>query len=74
MEQFSPNIKLISASAGTGKTYTLIQEIGEALKNTEPEKIVAITFTRAATRDIRSKIKDLGDLNINTIHGFLQVF
>lgn len=70
MEQFEPKLKLISASAGTGKTYTMIQEITKALEHTEPEKIVAITFTRAATRDIRNKVKELGELNVNTIHGF----
>ncbi len=70
MEQFSPKIKLLSASAGTGKTYNLIQEISKALESTPAEKIAAITFTRAATRDIRNKVKDLGDLNVNTIHGF----
>ena len=79
MEQFKPKIKLISASAGTGKTYTLIQEISKVLQTTEPSKVVAITFTKAATRDIRSKvhekftgsdIKDLDEININTIHGF----
>lgn len=79
MELSKPKIKLISASAGTGKTYTLIQEISKVLEITAPKKVVAITFTRAATRDIRGKvhekfvnsdIKDLDDLSINTIHGF----
>ncbi len=79
MELSKPKIKLISASAGTGKTYTLIQEISRVLETTAPKKVVAITFTRAATRDIRGKvhekfinsdIKDLDDLSINTIHGF----
>jgi len=79
VELSKPNIKLISASAGTGKTYTLIQEISRVLETTSPKKVVAITFTRAATRDIRSKVhekfvnsgvKDLDDLSISTIHGF----
>ena len=79
MELSKPKIKLISASAGTGKTYTLIEEISRVLETTAPKKIVAITFTRAATRDIRAKVhkkftnsgvKDLDDLSINTIHGF----
>ncbi len=70
MEQFKPKLKLISASAGTGKTYTLIQNINNVLKDTPAEKVVAITFTRAATRDIKNKVKDLGDITVNTIHGF----
>ena len=70
VEQFNPKLKLISASAGTGKTYTLIQEISETLKNTSADKVVAITFTRAATRDIRNKVKGLGDITVSTIHGF----
>lgn len=79
MEQYRPKIKLISASAGTGKTYSLIQEISRVLEHTDPSKVVAITFTRAATKDIRSRvhkkfsstgIKNADDMNINTIHGF----
>jgi ATP-dependent helicase/nuclease subunit A len=70
--QYKPKLTLISASAGTGKTYTLIQEITKVLENTSAEKIVAITFTRAATRDIRNKVKELGELNVNTIHGFFS--
>ena len=70
MEQFKPKLKLISASAGTGKTYTLIQNINNVLKDTPAEKVVAITFTRAATRDLKNKVKDLGDITVNTIHGF----
>ncbi|MFH1222860.1 MAG: UvrD-helicase domain-containing protein, partial [Pseudomonadota bacterium] len=76
MERFKPKIKLISASAGTGKTYTLIEEISRVLKDTAPSKIAAITFTRAATRDIRSRVHEkfpsdvVNEININTIHGF----
>lgn len=70
--QYKPKLTLISASAGTGKTYTLIEEITKALQTSSAEKIVAITFTRAATRDIRNKVKELGELNVNTIHGFFS--
>jgi ATP-dependent helicase/nuclease subunit A len=40
------NITFISAGAGSGKTYTLIELISEAIENgTPPENILATTFT-----------------------------
>ena len=74
------DIKLISASAGTGKTTRLVTEIVEALDLYPSDQIVAVTFTKAAVRDLRKKIleriddspkKELArDLKISTIHSF----
>lgn len=57
-----PIKKIISASAGTGKTYRLsLEYIALILKhwNTKdfkPEQILVITFTRKATAEIRDRI------------------
>ncbi len=49
---------LIEASAGTGKTYTItglfIRLIVE--KNISPEKILVVTFTRAAVDELRDRL------------------
>ncbi|MBP5450002.1 MAG: UvrD-helicase domain-containing protein, partial [Spirochaetales bacterium] len=66
--------KVITASAGTGKTYTLSLEyikcLIEMLNDTDYKqcfsKILVITFTKKATAEIRSRIfKQLEDLVYN---------
>ena len=74
------DVKLISASAGTGKTTRLVTEIVQALDLHPATEIVAVTFTKAAVRDLNKKIKDrladspkkdsISDLTISTIHSF----
>jgi exodeoxyribonuclease V beta subunit len=50
---------LIEASAGTGKTYTLIELYLKLLieKKIFPLEIIVLTFTRAATFELRRRIK-----------------
>lgn len=51
-------ITFISAGAGSGKTYTLIELISEAIENgTPPENILATTFTVKAAEEIRNRVK-----------------
>ncbi len=58
---------IIEASAGTGKTYTIINKIVEILKNGETDlsKILVLTFTEAATNElkerVRGRLKDIID-------------
>lgn len=48
-----PRNELIEASAGTGKTYQLVSRMVEALhRGIPPERIVALTFSRAAAGEI----------------------
>lgn len=63
---------LIEASAGTGKTYTIealyirliLGELGDSSNNTAfpqgltPDKILVLTFTRAATEELRHRIQE----------------
>ena len=48
----------VEAGAGTGKTHSLVQRITALLKNGTPiDQIIAITFTRAAASELRSRIR-----------------
>tara|TARA_R110000868_G_scaffold218576_2_gene469109 strand:+ start:40370 stop:43768 length:3399 start_codon:yes stop_codon:yes gene_type:complete len=51
----------VSASAGTGKTYVLTKRILQLLledKLLQPSGILAVTFTRAAAREMESRIRE----------------
>ena len=48
----------VEAGAGTGKTHSLVERIIALLKDGVPiEQIMAITFTRAAASELRSRIR-----------------
>mgnify|MGYP000865332562 CR=1 FL=1 len=53
------NVEIISASAGTGKTYTLAELLLEAITSGEarPEAIVATTFTNKAAAELRERVR-----------------
>ncbi|MGR6874793.1 UvrD-helicase domain-containing protein [Pseudomonas sp. HK3] len=55
-------VSLIEASAGTGKTYTITSlylrlVLGHGCTSLSPENILVVTFTRAATEELRSRIR-----------------
>lgn len=65
MEVFSPKdiklsgIQLIEASAGTGKTYSIaILFLRMILEEISVDSILAVTFTNAATAELKSRIMD----------------
>lgn len=83
------NIKYISASAGSGKTYRLTQELTEAIQSQKvnPEGVILTTFTKAAANEFMEKAKamlyenkmlDAADrldgAMIGTIHSVCQSF
>src|SRR6266705_1888135 len=49
---------VIEASAGTGKAYTLVQTILQALfqKNLQMDQLVALTFTKKAAGEMKERI------------------
>ncbi|PKM31590.1 MAG: hypothetical protein CVV07_00300 [Gammaproteobacteria bacterium HGW-Gammaproteobacteria-11] len=80
-----PALMIIPAGAGSGKTYSLQQQLGEWVESglIAPERIVAVTFTEAAAAELRERIRarllSLGRLEdaikldqayISTIHSF----
>ncbi len=52
------NVTFVSAGAGSGKTYHLVQQILEAIAagRARPETVVATTFSRLAARELRERI------------------
>jgi ATP-dependent exoDNAse (exonuclease V) beta subunit len=78
--------KLLEASAGTGKTFTIEHLYVRLLREGIPlEQILVVTFTRAATRELRMRIRarlveqhlertlvEFDHAQIFTIHGFCQ--
>lgn len=52
-------VNLIEASAGTGKTYTLAMLVLRFIveQNLPIEKILVVTFTKAATEELRDRIR-----------------
>lgn len=62
MNQTSPHIVLTIASAGTGKTYSLVENYLKALlgldgyQKRRPKEILALTFTEKAALEMRQRI------------------
>ncbi len=54
----NPGLTLLEAGAGTGKTYSLVRVIARLLieKKIPIREILAVTFTRAATAEIKSRL------------------
>ena len=80
-----PSLTVIPAGAGSGKTYTIQQRLGDWVRDglVAPERIVAVTFTEAAAAELRERIRAkllamdraedalrLDQAYISTIHGF----
>lgn len=67
---------LILAGAGTGKTTTITAKIAFMIEKQgiEPGKILALTFSREAARNMEQKIRELlgqeADVKISTFHAF----
>lgn len=61
---------LLSGGAGSGKTYSLVQVIGELLRTDLSAFIACITYTNAAVREIESRVVS-DRLSVSTIHDFL---
>ena len=66
---------MVFAGAGTGKTKTLISRIAYMIdeKNIQPYHILAITFTKKATNEMRERLNKLigskaAQVHISTIH------
>ncbi|MEQ9906168.1 UvrD-helicase domain-containing protein [Pectobacterium aroidearum] len=61
---------LLSGGAGSGKTYSLVQVIGELLRSNPCAFVACITFTNAAVHEVESRISN-ERLTVRTIHDFL---
>lgn len=56
---FKPGATLIEASAGTGKTYSIAMLVVRLIveQNIPIEKILVVTFTKAATEELKARIR-----------------
>ena len=77
------NIHLISASAGSGKTYELMEQLYSEIsqKNASPSSIMAVTFTNKAANELVTRVQQklilqgesqlsyqMGAARIGTVH------
>lgn len=61
---------VIRAPAGSGKTYCLTNSIAKYKYDHVNDKVCAITFTRAARAEMKSRLEEMGiyDVEVTTIH------
>jgi DNA helicase-2/ATP-dependent DNA helicase PcrA len=61
---------LLSGGAGSGKTYSLVNVIRQAIAENPTAKVACMTYTNAAVREIEERVNHK-NLNVSTIHDFL---
>ena len=61
---------LLSGGAGSGKTYSLVQFIQEAIRLNPTAKVACMTYTNAAVKEIEERVNH-ENLQVSTIHDFL---
>lgn len=68
----TPGNVIVSASAGTGKTHTMVAKIEKDLKENHSHKVIAaITFTVKAAKEIRARVNfDVSESFIGTNNSF----
>ena len=72
----APRIRVM-AGPGTGKSFAMKRRIARLIEvdNADPERILAVTFTRTAARDLERELQNLGvpgceDISAGTVHSF----
>jgi superfamily I DNA/RNA helicase len=67
----------IMAGPGTGKSFTMNRRVARVLEeeDVDPERILAVTFTRTAARDLKDELHQLGiegceNIHAGTLHSF----
>lgn len=60
---------LVLAGAGSGKTYTLIQKIKEIKENENHAKILCLTFSNLAAKELKSRLNE-ESVGVYTFHSF----
>lgn len=68
------NSLILSATAGSGKTWCCVQRLKELLnRKVAPEKIIFFSYTNAAVNELKERINN-NDIKITTIHSFCLGF
>jgi ATP-dependent exoDNAse (exonuclease V) beta subunit len=80
-----PNLTVVKAGAGAGKTYRIQQDLTQWIKDgsIRADRILAVTFTKAAANEMKERIRQnliekgmrdeanqVQNATISTIHGF----
>lgn len=77
-----PKSVILSATAGSGKSFSCVQRLKSLIEyGVEPDKIIFFSFTKAATEELRERVKKEGipvrekisqgnGVTITTIHAF----
>jgi superfamily I DNA/RNA helicase len=75
-ESTSPRIRVM-AGPGTGKSFAMKRRIARLIEvdGIDPERILAVTFTRTAARDLERELQNMGvpgcdDISAGTVHSF----
>ena len=68
-------VSLVLAGAGTGKTKTLVEKVGNVIRGLplDPARVLVLTFSRKAAEELRARIADLtggADIHASTFHAF----
>jgi DNA helicase-2/ATP-dependent DNA helicase PcrA len=79
MEVLDNNCRLVIAGPGAGKTYDMLEEVLRKIPQLHPHRFIAVvTYTNAATEEIRSRLQSKTNippnLFIGTTHSFLNRF
>ena len=63
---------LVIAGPGTGKTFTVTRKIKHMIEDdgVEPRKILCLTFSNTAAREMKTKIGERYEVNVFTYHEF----
>lgn len=61
----------LDAGAGSGKTHTLVTTINHLKNINSDAKIVCITYTNNAKKEILSRLNDTNNVIVSTIHDFI---
>jgi len=62
---------LVVAGPGVGKTYTVVKRIQKMIEDgIEPNKILCLTFSDTAAREMKSRIGENISVNVFTYHSF----
>ncbi|MBR2892124.1 MAG: UvrD-helicase domain-containing protein [Bacilli bacterium] len=81
LNNFNPNLNyVIEASAGTGKTYNIVEIVDKYVNvyNFELNEILIVTYTEKAAGELKDRIRDklknknVDNASIYTIHSFCQ--
>ena len=75
-ESVSPRIRVM-AGPGTGKSFAMQRRIARLIEvdGVDPKRILAVTFTRTAARDLERELQNMGvpgceDISAGTVHSY----